>query len=420
MLIEYRDVSSVRKEVDIEIPADALSERFDEVSREFARKVKVPGFRPGKTPMAIVRKKFGGDIRSEVIERLLPVYFTEAVREKDVRPLGEPHLVKMDQFESGASLKFTAAFEVIPEIVLADWKGLDVTEPILDVSDQEVDQFIETIRNRSSSFVPVEDRAADRGDWVVVDIESSGEGVENRKSEDYEFELGENAPLPEIVDAIVGKRAGDEASFDKTWSEDAPNEEVAGKTVHYDLHLKAIKMLEMPDVDDDLARTAGWESLEEMKTKAREQILLQKEHEAENQKRRQAGERLVELHDFEVPSVMVEEELNKALQDYARYLQSQGVNLEYAEVDWERIRDDFRKEAEGRVRRMLILNAIADAEEISISDEEVDDEIRPNVPDSDIAHVRAGLRRNGTYEAIRRSLRRDKALKMVLEAAKAS
>ncbi len=417
MLIDYRDVSNVRKEVDVEIPADVLGERFNEVSREFARKVKVSGFRQGKTPMALVKKKFGGDIRSEVIERLLPVYFTEALQEKEVKPIGEPHLLKMDEFEEGQPLKFTATFEVMPEITLGEWRGLEVSEPSNEVSDEDVEKVIENIRNRASSFTPIEDREAREGDWVSVDIESSGEGVESRKSEDYDFELGENAPLPEIVEALVGKKPGDTAEFEKVWGEDAPNEEVAGKTVRYDLVLKAIRTLERPAVDDDLAKTAGWDTLEEMKTQLREQIGHQKEHEAENEKRKQIGEQLVERHDFEVPSVMVEEELNKAIQDYARYLQSQGVNIEYAEIDWVKVRDEFRTEAENRVRRMMILNAVADAESIEVSDEEVDDEIRSSVRENEYAGVRSKLRRDGTFETIRRSLRRDKALKAVIDAA---
>lgn len=418
MLIDYRDVSTVRKEIDIEIPADALSERYAEVTREFAKKAKVSGFRPGKAPIAVVRKRFGGDIQSEVIDRLLPVYFTEAVKEKDVRPVGDPHLVKMDEFKDGSPLKFTATFEVLPEFELGEWRGLEITEPSTEISDEDVSEVIEKIRSQSSSFAPVEDRAAEKGDWVVVDIESSGEDVESRKSEDYEFELGENAPLPELVDVLVGKKPGDDATFEKSWDEDAPNEEVAGKTVHYELKLKAIKTLERPEIDDELAKTAGWDTLEEMKNGIRERLEHQKSHEADAEKRKSASDRLLERHEFEVPSIMVEEELNKALHDYARYLQSQGVDLEYAGIDWANLREEFRSDAESRVRRMLILGAIADSEEIVVSDDDVDGEIRSSVRDEEFSNVRAGLRRDGTYEALRRSLRRDKALAAVIDAAK--
>ncbi|MDX1584459.1 MAG: trigger factor family protein, partial [Thermoanaerobaculia bacterium] len=135
MLIDYRDVSTVRKEIDVEIPANDLSKSYDEVAREFARKARVSGFRPGKAPISVVRKRFGGDIQSEVIERLLPVFFTKAVKEKDVRPLGEPHLVKMGEFEDGSPLTFTATFEVLPEFELGEWKGLEITESPIEVSD---------------------------------------------------------------------------------------------------------------------------------------------------------------------------------------------------------------------------------------------------------------------------------------------
>jgi trigger factor len=417
MLIELRDLSTVSKEADIEIPAEALREHLSDVSREFARRARIPGFRQGKAPMAVVRKRFGDDIRSEVIERLLPVYFTEAVKEKSIVPIGEPHLVRMGELEDDAPLTFTARFEVLPNVDLKEWKGLEISEPAITVSAEEVDQAIENIRNRASTFSPVEGRAAAKGDWVVIDIESSGEGIETRTTEDYDVELGESEPLPGFVDALVGRMPGEEAVIEKNWEEDAPNEEVRGKTMRYHIRLKSIRTLDRPEVDDDLAKTAGWDTLDQMRDAVEQQIRHHKDHEALNARRKQIGDQLVELHAFDVPEVMVEEELSKALREYARYLASQGVNLEYAEIDWVRIRDEFRAEAEKRVRRMLILEAIADAEEISSSDEDVDQEIRSNVEETEFVAVRKGLRQDGTYESIRRSLRRDKALQRVLDAA---
>jgi trigger factor len=417
MLIELRDLSPVSKEAEIEIPAEALREHLGEVSREFARRAKIPGFRQGKAPMAVVRKRFADDIRSEVIERLLPVYFTKAIKEREIVPVGEPHLVKMGELEDDSPLSFTARFEVLPTIELKEWKGLEVTSPAVAVGAEEVDGAIENIRNRASTFSPVEDRAAARGDWVVVDIESSGEGTETRKTENYDLELGENEPLPGLVDALTGKVPGDEAVIERSWEENAPNEEVRGKTMRYQIRLKSIRALNRPEVDDDLAKTAGWSTVEEMRGAVEDQIRHHKEHEVRNALRKQIGDQLVELHPLDVPQVMVEEELSKALQEYARYLAGQGVNLEYAEIDWMKIKEEFRGEAEKRVRRMLILEAIADAEDIAVSDEEVDEEIRENVEETEFTAVRKALRQDGTYEPIRRSLRRDRALQLVMDAA---
>ena len=420
MLVTLRDISTVKKNVEVEIPADAVKKEIGVVTREFAQQAKLPGFRPGKIPTNMIRTRFQKEIRQEVVERLLPRYFHEAVAEKGLATVGDPMVKHVDAVSDDAPLKFEAEFEVKPSFELQEFRGLDVAAVDTSISEEDVDQMIERLRDQSSSFRMVEDRVAGDGDYVVMDIVSSGEGLETRTSESAHVQIGEDTPLPELHDAVRGKRPGDNAAFDKSYGEDAVNEEMRGKTVHYEIAVKEIRERIRPELNDDFAKSLGWDSTDVMRATVREDLQRHKEQEALHSRRQELGEKLVEMHQFEVPEVMVEEQLGNALRNYARFLTSQGVDLERAELDWKKIRDDFRPDAEKRARRALILESIARAENITVADPEVDAEIRRASSESkrDFAEVKHQLRHNGNYEDIRQSLMQDKALELALKEAR--
>ncbi|MEO8217854.1 MAG: trigger factor [Acidobacteriota bacterium] len=420
MLVTLRDISSIKKNVEVEIPAEAVKKEIGLVTREFAQQAKLPGFRPGKIPTNMIRTRFQKEIRQEVVERLLPRYFHEAVAEKGLATVGDPMVKHVDAVSEDAPLKFEAEFEVKPTFELQEFRGLTVDEVNTAIEDPDVDQMIERLRDQSSSFRIVDDRAAGDGDYVVMDIVSSGEGLETRTSEAAHVQVGEETPLPELHEAVRGKQAGDQASFEKSYDDEAVNEELRGKTVHYELTIKEIRDRVRPELDDEFARSLGWDSTEIMRATVRQDLQKHKEQEGAHTQRQALSEKLVALHEFEVPEVMIEEHLGNALRNYARFLTSQGVDLERAELDWKKIRDDFRPDAEKRARRALILEAIARAENIAVADPEVDAEIRRASAESrrDFAEVKHQLRHNGSYEEIRQSLMQDKALELVLKEAR--
>lgn len=420
MLIDLSDVSPIRKQIEVEIPAEAVDREFRDVTGEFARQAKVPGFRPGKTPLSVVKTRFRTEIEGEVLDRLLPKYFSEALSGKDLEPVGNPGLKKMDPIKEGQAVRFVAEFEVKPAVRLGEYRGIEVTESPFDVSEEEIDQVIERFRDRASTFSPILDRPAQDGDWVVVDIVSEGEGVERRTSEGYHLQLGEEAPLPELNDALRGKSVGDETSFEKVYGEDAPNEQVRNKTVRYELKVRELKKLDKPALDDDFAKsTSLGETVAELRQRVREDLERHKKHDAQQVKRQQVGEALVERHELEVPQAMLGEEMNRTLRNYARYLQSQGVDLEKAQLDWEKIGRDLEPEAVKRVKRSLILEAIAKKEGLEVSETEVDAEIRKATAgtDEEYAEVRHRLRADGGYEALRNEILQEKALEMLIGAA---
>ncbi|MBV8518721.1 MAG: trigger factor [Acidobacteria bacterium] len=419
-VLNFEDLSPVQKSVEVEIPADLLSREANKVTSEFGRQAKVPGFRPGKVPASVVRTRFAKEIQEEVVQRVLGQSFRDVVRDKGLEPVGEPQLEHLDPFIDGAPMKFKAKFEVKPQIELGEYRGLEIDEPKIEVLENDVESMIERLRDQASSYRIESERGLDEGDFAVIEIASSGEDIEPKTDQGH-FKMGEETPLPELHDALRGKKAGDTASFDKAYGEDANQEAWRGKTVHHDVTLKEIRVQEKPDVDAAFANSVGgWESVEQMRSTIEADIRRHREAEALRFKRNQLGEKLVSAHPFDVPEALVEEELGKSLNNYARYLASQGVDLQNVEMDWRKIGEEFRPEAVKRVKRGLILEAIARKENITVSDVEVDAEIRraAREQDREFADVKHHLKHDGGYEALRASMAQDRALEVVLKEAR--
>ncbi|HEY6139941.1 MAG TPA: trigger factor [Thermoanaerobaculia bacterium] len=420
MLLNYEDLSPVKKLVEVEIPADVLKNEARLVATEFAREATIPGFRPGKIPAAVIRNRFAKEIQDEVLNRLLFRTFTEAVREKGVEPVGEPRLEHIDAYIEGAPLKYKAEFEIKPHIELADYTGIEIDDPKIEVSEHDVESMIERLREQASAYRVETERGLEDGDFAMIDITASGEGIEPEPRSGH-FRLGEESPLPELHDALRGKRPGEKAEFDHTYGDDAQNENYRGKTVHHEVELKEIRVQEKPEVDDTFAQSVGgWETVEQMREAIAADIRKHREQEVLRLKRQQIGDRLLALHRFDVPETLVDKELGKSLQNYARFLVSQGVDIEKADVDWKKMSQELRPEAEKRARRGLILEAIAKKENLIAADPEIDREVRNAAQENgrDFAEVKHRLRHDGGYEALRQSLGQEKALDFVLERAK--
>jgi len=419
MLLNYEDVSPVKKIVEVEIPADLISAEAQRVTADFSRQASIPGFRPGKVPTGIVRTRFAKEIQEQVMERLLPRTFQDAIADKGVEIVGEPHLQHMDAFVLGAPVKYKAEFEVKPQFDLGEYRGLSIDDPKIDVAETDIGSMIERLRDQASAYRPVDDRGLEEGDFAMIEMTTSGDGVAPDTRGGH-FRLGEETPLPELHEALRGKKSGESASFEKTYPDDAQNESFRGRNIKHDVTLKEIRVQEKPEVTDEFAQsTGGWETIDQMREAITADIRKHREFEAKRLKQNQIGELLLAAHDFEVPETLVEEEVGKSLQNYARFLASQGVDIEKAEIDWRKMQEEFRPEAVKRVKRALILEQIAKKENLMVSDVEVDAEIRraAKEADRDFAEVKHRLRHDGGYEALRMSLSQEKALDMVLHEA---
>jgi trigger factor len=355
------------------------------------------------------------------VSRVLGATFRDAMKEKGLEPVGEPQLEHLDSFIEGAPMKFKARFEVKPVIELHEYRGLEIEDPKIEVNETDVEAMVERLRDQSSAYRIETERGLEEGDFAVIEIVSTGEGMEP-KTDSGHFKMGEDSPLPELHDAMRGKKTGESASFDKTYTEEASQEAWRGKTIHHEVTLKEIRVQEKPEVNDDFAKSvgAGWETAEQMREAIAADIRKHREVEAIRFKRNQVGEKLLAAHHVDVPEALVDDELGKSLNNYARYLASQGVNLGTAELDWRKIGEEFRPEAVKRVQRSLILEAIAKKEGIQVSDVEVDAEIRraAREQDRDFADVKHHLKHEGGYEALRGSMAQDRALELVLKEAR--
>jgi trigger factor len=420
-VLNYEDVSPIQKLVELEIPADLISREANRVATEFGRQAQIPGFRPGKVPMSVIRNRFAKEIEDEVLSRLLGQTFREMAEARGLEAVGEPKLESIDPYIIGAPIKFTARFEVKPVIEIGEYRGLEIDDPKIEVAENDVEAMIERLRLSVSHLRPIVDRGAEDGDVAMVEITSTPEGGEPH-TQQGEMTVGEEGPLPQLQEALQGMKPEDAPrTFDRTFGDEAVREEWKNRAVHFEVTLKALAIREKPDVNDELAKSVGgWESVEQMREAIAADIRRHRETEALRFKRTQVGEKLLAAHQFEVPEALVEEELGKSLNNYARYLVSQGVDLEKQEMDWRRIGEEFRPEAVKRVQRSLILEAIAKKEDIKVSDVEVDAEIRraAREQEREFADVKHHLKHDGGYEALRASMAQDRALELVLNEAR--
>jgi trigger factor len=419
MLLNYEDVSPVKKIVEVEIPADLITAESQRVTSEFSRQAKIDGFRPGKVPLGVVRTRFAKEIQEQVMERLLPRTFHEAIADKGLELVGDPHLQHVDAVIEGAPVKYKAEFEVKPQFELGEYRGLPIDDPKIEVADGDVDKMIERLREQASVYRPETERGLEQNDFAMIEMTTSGEGIEPETRGGH-FQLGEETPLTELHESLRGKKPGETASFDKTYPDDAQNENFRGKNIHHEVTLKEIRVQEKPEITDEFAQsTGGWDNIAQMREAITADIRKHREQEVRRMKQGQIGELLLAAHEFEVPETLVEEEVGKSLQNYARFLASQGVDIEKAEIDWRKMRDEFLPEAAKRVRRSLILEQIAKKENLIVSDVEVDAEIRRAAKDADrdFAEVRHRLKHDGGYEQLRMSLSQEKALDLVVHEA---
>jgi trigger factor len=419
MLLNYEDVSSVKKIVEVEIPADLIAAEAKRVTADFSRQANVPGFRPGKVPAGVIRTRFAKEIQEQVMEQLLPRTFQDAIADKGLEVVGEPVLEHLDAFVEGAPVKYKAEFEVKPKFELGEYRGLSIDDPKIDVAETDIGSMVERLRDQASAYRPVEDRGLEEGDFAMIEMTTSGDGIEPDTRGGH-FRLGEETPLPELHEALRGKKPGESASFEKTYPDDAQNEQFRGRTIKHDVTLKEIRVQEKPEITDEFAQSTGeWQTVDEMREAIAADIRKHRELEAKRLKKNQIGDLLLAAHHFEVPDTLVEEELGKSLQNYARFLASQGVDIEKAEIDWRKMQEEFRPEAVKRTKRALILEQIAKKENLIVSDVEIDAEIRraAKEADRDFAEVKHRLRHDGGYEALRMSLSQEKALDLVLREA---
>ena len=426
MKTELIDVSPTRKEINIEIDPEQVKSEFDRISQQYSKAATVPGFRPGHAPTSVVRTRYKSEIRSEVLRELVPNAVSDAIVEHKLAVLGEPD-VKFDNAEvlerlGEEPLKLKVTVEILPEIKLDTYKGLEATRLKRPITDDDVNHMIDSLRDASASLQPVEDRASQLGDTVTIN--ATGKIIDEPEAEeikvdDVEVVLGGPGVIEQFTENLTGVKPDDTRTFTVDYPADYNAKGLAGKKVEYAAEVTAVRQKELPEFDDEWARSLGgdFDSAETLKTRVREDLEARSAADSDRRLRDQVIRKLIDAHQFEVPQSLIEEQTNQRLQDVARQMMSRGVDPNNQELNWQAAAEEMRGQAEGDVRATMLLEKIAEAENITVSDEEVEAEIQAIADASrqPLMQVRAALTKDGGKRSIAHRLRNRKALEFLVE-----
>lgn len=368
----------------IEVDAESFNEALDKAFKKVVKKVNVPGFRKGRVPRMIFEQRFGVEaLYEDAVDFVLPDAYAEAVETTGIEPVDKPH-IDIESIGKGSNLVFKAEITVKPEVKLGEYKGLEVEEKSTDVSDEDVDSEIKRLQERYAELVVKEDGEIEKGDTAVIDFEGfvDGKPFEGGKAENYSLEIGSGSFIPGFEEQLIGASAGAEKDVNVTFPEEYHAEELKGKDATFKVTVHEIKVKKLPELDDEFAKDVDEdvESLQELKEKIKNHLKEHKEADAKNHKRDSVVEQASENADIDIPAVMIETEQDNMLKEFEQRLQSQGMTLDmysqFAGTDKEALRGQMKEDAEKRVRANLTLEAIAKAENIEASDEEVDEELK--------------------------------------------
>ena len=413
--------ATCRRELDLEIPAEDVQKAVERVAREFARVARIPGFRPGKAPVTLIRKRFADDIKGEVLHTLVPEQIEKADKEQKLLPITQPHVHDVDYAEN-RPLKFRAVFEVLPEFELGAYKDLEVEVEASEITDADVEKMLEQSRERAATFVPVEGRALAKGDHAQLKLFGAPVGGgDPLEADNVLCHLGAEETLEAFTENLVGGQVGENRRFEVDYPADYPDPKLAGKKFNYAVEIRGIKEKKLPELNDEFAKdVSDSKTLEELRGKVREGLEKEREQRHSAAVRDAALAKIVAAHDFPVPEALVDNQMNVRLERTIRSLSAQGVDPRALDVDWEAMRRRQHDRAVEDVKAELLLDRMATAENIEVTEEEVEREIGRLGERSgeSAAVVRATLTKQGSLDRMKSKLRSEKTLEWLEQSTK--
>jgi trigger factor len=409
----------VRRVMAFEVGPEELAQETETVLRRYAQKTKLPGFRPGKAPLALVRARLGKDVENEVRERIVARCFRDATRERGVEPVGEPVLDEIGPGESDG-LKFRVSFEVLPQITLAGHRGVEVSRRQVKVDEAEVDRTLEELRQAHARLTPAEGRVAERGDVVVCDLRGTPSEGEPFARERMLLEVGaQQLPQP-FLEKLVGATAGQDLDFVVEHRADDPSSQLAGKSVRYQIHVREVRTRDVPALDDEFARDLGeFADLAALRARVRSDLEARGAHEAELRVRQAVLDEVLLRHPVVLPEGLVDDEIRRRLEHGVRGLIARGIDPQKVELDWKRMREEQVEPARKTVHARLILDAVAREEGIRVSSEELDERVRKDAESlgEKPSKLREHLQSSGGIDALSAQMSREKALDLLTSVA---
>ena len=367
----------------IEVSPEEFDAALDKAFKKVSKDVQIPGFRKGKIPRKIFESRFGVEsLYQDAVDIVLPDAYVKAIEETGIEPIAQPD-VDIENIQQGEKLVFIANVQVKPEVTLGEYKGLEVEEQSVEVTDEDVDHEIEHQRQHHAELVVKEEGKVEEGDTVVMDFEGflDGEAFDGGKGENHSLEIGSGQFIPGFEEQLIGKEPGEETEIEVTFPEDYHAEELAGKKATFEVKIHEVKYKELPELDDEFAKDVDEEveTLDELKKKKKEELEAQRKQDAENQKRETLIEKASDNAQVDIPDAMVDTELDQMVKEFEQRLQMQGMTLEmysqFSGQDENALKEQMREDAAKRVKTNLTLEAIVNAENLEVSEEDVNAEL---------------------------------------------
>ncbi len=407
----------LKREISVEIPADEVTREMDIIIQKYQKVARLPGFRAGHVPASIIKQRFKEDLKSDVVEALIPRHFRKEAEKLGMIPVSQPRVTDL-HIHDGEPLRFKASFEVLPEIVVGGYKELRADHPEIVVKDEEVEDALNNVREQHATFTSIEGRPLADGDFAQASMDGKPK-VDDGTSQPVHMdelliEIGGKNTVPEFTENLRGANAGDEREFEVTYAADATDKRLAGKTFVYTVKIQAIKQKNLPELNDDFAKELGESTtLDQVRKQIRENMLAERKHEAEREAKDKLVAELVKRNDFEVPEALVDRQIDLRLERGLRALAAQGMKMEdLKKMDLPRLRAGQRDQALQDVKSSLLLERVAELENITVSDEEFNHELAALAQQSKQTPeaVRARLTQDGGLDRIRNRIRSEKTL----------
>ncbi len=429
MNTELIDVSATNKEIRIEVPPEEVRKVYDSVSKKYANKAQVPGFRKGLAPLDVIRMRFKEEIKADVIQEILPPKVSEAIQKHELNPLAEPHLHLEDpenvKVNGSQPLTVSVSVEIMPEVPTPDYEKLEAIRRVKPISDEEIDNVIDEQRQNQSTFLPVEDRKSKDGDMVIVDL--NGTFSDDPKADpievnDLEVQLGDEVIEKSFSDNLLGVETDDEKEFTVEYPKDFSSPALAGRKVNYKAKVKSVGTVELPELDDNWVESLDQEfkTLDELRKQLRKDMESVAKADADSRVRNDLIAKMIEVNDFEVPKALIESQAQSLLNNFAQDLAQRGVNLEEVQKDFiETTYSQMRMQAERDVCGAMLLEKIAENEKIEIDKDSVKEEIEKMAAhyQTSVEEFSKSLDEQGGETMVENNLRTREAVEKLVEKA---
>jgi len=407
----------VKREISVEIPADEVARETEVIVQKYQKVARLPGFRSGHVPASIIKQRFKEDLKSDVVEALVPRHFRKEAERQGLIPVSQPQVTDL-HIHDGEPLRFKASFEIMPEIVVEGYKELRADHPEILVKDEEVEEAVNSVREQHATYTSIEGRPLADGDFAQSSMDGKPKHDDPTSQpvhmDEVLIEIGGKNTVPEFTENLRGANAGDEREFEVSYPEDVADKRLAGKTFIYTVKIQAMKQKNLPELNDEFAKELGeFTSFDQVRKQIRENMEAEHKHDAERQAKDKLVAELVKRNDFEVPESLVDRQIDLRLERGLRALAAQGMKMEdLKKMDLPRLRVGQRDQAVQDVKSSLLLERVADLEKIEAGEDEVNHEIQAlaqqtkQTPEA----VRARLTQDGGLDRIRNRIRSEKTL----------